>query len=178
MTANEATQLVARLKAAYPRQTIGEDTVAVWVRLLADLDYQDASDAANAHIASSTFFPAIAEIRGLVAERALGLPGWVDAWQQVSDAAEAGAGWTTLAPAVREAAKAIGGQWAIRTTEQPVALRAQFRDAYLELRAAAITGITTPAELRGRTEQALPSSKEYPPWLAKALTSGEGSTTA
>ncbi len=86
MTAREAANLVAQLKAAYPNANIGGDTIKVYAAALADLDREAAQAAVAKVIATARFFPTIAEIRETVAEAACGLPDAEVAWLEVMDA--------------------------------------------------------------------------------------------
>lgn len=63
MTKAETIKLLAILRAAYPNQTITEETVDVYCGMLADLDAEDATKGVKALLAESRFFPTIAEIR-------------------------------------------------------------------------------------------------------------------
>lgn len=144
MKTSEAMKLVAVLKGAYPRQPTDEGTAEVYLAFLADLDYEAANDAIRRLIQTSRFFPTIAEIRGEVAELACGLPSVTEATalvlerHRLSDDELAA---NPLPDAVRKAYRMVGGSWAFRTSENPVALRAQFRDAYAQLRADAVQRI-------------------------------------
>jgi len=56
------------LTAAYPRQITGRNTLAVYAQALADLDPDEVREAVAEHVATSRFFPTIAEIRDKVEE--------------------------------------------------------------------------------------------------------------
>ena len=144
MKESEALTLVAVLKGAYPRQPTDEATAEVYVRFLIDLDHEPAAAAVHRLIQTSTFFPTIAEIRADVAEYECGLPSVTEALELVmernrltDDEIEA----NPLPTEVKQAYRMVGGAWAFRTSENPIALRAQFRDAYGEIRAAAVRRI-------------------------------------
>lgn len=82
MTRSEAIKLVTLLKAAFPRQEMREETLAVYVDALADLDADLAARAVKACVGDLKFLPSIAEIR----ERACpssGLPSGAEAWEEV-----------------------------------------------------------------------------------------------
>lgn len=83
MKASEALKLLATLKAAYPRQELGEETLEVYARDLADLDHEVAVAAVERMRKSSRFFPTIAELRESAAEIRLGAPPPRIAWGQV-----------------------------------------------------------------------------------------------
>lgn len=175
MTQSEALKLVAILKAAYPRQPTDAATSEVYAGFLADLDYEAANEAIRRIITTSRFFPTIAEIREEVAENAVGLPSTTEALalvlerHRLSDEEHAA---NPLPPAVQKAYRIVGGGWAFRTSENPVALRAQFRDAYESIRREEIRGVQrTPAALTPGTKLAaieapkgvpLPQLREVP----------------
>ncbi len=142
MTTDEAGLLIATLAAAYPRQALEPATIEIYTRSLADLDNALATNAVARIIASSTFFPTIAEIRTEAAETACQLPTATEAWLLILDAMHprnaaehnSGVRWAKVPAEGREALKLIGGSWAIQTSENPETLRAQFRRAYDEIR--------------------------------------------
>lgn len=68
MTKAEALRLMAMLRAAWPRQEIGEDTTEVYAGMLADLSYADAKTAVTTLVKTSKWFPTIAEIREQAAD--------------------------------------------------------------------------------------------------------------
>ncbi len=63
MTETQALVLVNAIEAAYPRQSLKEGTVKVYVECLKDLDYEVASRVVYSHIRSERWFPTVAEIR-------------------------------------------------------------------------------------------------------------------
>jgi hypothetical protein len=128
---------VASLRAAYPNANLPAETVAIYAAALEDLDPLDVQEATIALIRSSVYPPTIAEIRQKVAEARLQLPGPVAAWDEAVRRADGR--WDRDAnPLVTEAMQAIGGSWAIRTSENVIATRAQFLKFYGELRAARV----------------------------------------
>lgn len=128
---------VASLRAAYPNAQIPRETVAIYAAALEDLDAADVQDATAALIKRSKWFPTVAEIRETVAERRLKLPGPVEAWTEATGRAD-GTFQGERTPLVTESLNAIGGVWAVKTTENPVATRAQFLKFFNELRDAQI----------------------------------------
>lgn len=74
---------VAALAAAYPRQAVTRDTVAVYVRSLRDLPVDHVEAATRTLMNDSVYFPTIAEIRQVVLERVHPLPQPEEAWEQV-----------------------------------------------------------------------------------------------
>jgi hypothetical protein len=133
---------IASLRAAFPNANLPAETVAIYEAALADLDPADVERAVVARIKTSRFFPTVAEIREQVAETNLALPGPIEAWNQACDSDPG-----ERAPLVTEALRSIGGSWAVRTSENPIAIRAQFLKFYGELRAFAIAS-------QGRTSMA------------------------
>lgn len=63
MTDLQAKKLVAALAAAFPTNKLTDDSMAVYARLLIDLDYDAANASAARLIATSKFPPTVAEIR-------------------------------------------------------------------------------------------------------------------
>lgn len=135
MKTSETTALIARLKAAYPRQPIDRQTVAIYVEFLRDLEFSEAAAAVGELIASSRFFPTIAEIRELVARNAVGDKSAPEAWGEVvAEIRRVGAyGAPQFAdPRVSTAVANVGG-WrhvCLADEDQQGTLRAQFRAAY------------------------------------------------
>ena len=94
-------------------------------------------------VATSTFFPTIAEIRREVAEDYAALPSAAEALALVADRyrlSEAELKENPLPAEVKEAYRLVGGEWAFRTSTNPTTLHAQFRDLYAQIRADAIRG--------------------------------------
>lgn len=63
MTEIQAKKLVAVLVAAFPNSKLTDDTVGIYVRMLADLDYPAANAAVEKLLATSKWPPTVAEIR-------------------------------------------------------------------------------------------------------------------
>ncbi len=118
MTRKEVAGLVAALTAAFPRAEIGENTVRVYIDMLADLDFDEAQAAVKKLMATSTFFPSIAEIRQAVADlRTRHLPEPEEAWEEVMRELRRVGGYLDIygplqfsCEEVRRAVKAIGWQ--------------------------------------------------------------------
>ncbi len=79
----EVAKIVAVLKAAYPRQEIGTDTIRIYSDMLADLEFANALAVVKKSLATSEWFPSIARLRILYAEAALRLPEVDEAWTEV-----------------------------------------------------------------------------------------------
>lgn len=83
MKESEVSRLVQMLKAAYPRQPLPTDTLAVYSAFLSDLEREPGEEAVRTAIATLKFFPTIAEIRELATARRVSLPNTTDAWGEV-----------------------------------------------------------------------------------------------
>lgn len=149
----DAIELVEMLAAAFPKQPLPPQTIAVYARMLRDLDRVAVESAIIGLMATATFFPAIAEIRKAVAEAANDIPDWEVAWDEVTAARRQygsyigprwgndGGFWSS--PLVESALRHVGGYPALCavTYDDEPTLRAQFRDIYRRSRDAAIKRI-------------------------------------
>ena len=146
MNKGEAMKLLATLRAAWPRQEVGQDTAAVYAAMLADLPLEEAKAAVQLLVQTSRFFPTIAEIREKVAEARCGdLTAPELAWGEVQEAiGRVGSYHRPLFanPAIQRAVDAIGWR-AICLDENLSATRARFLDAYKAARAQAIEAVAT-----------------------------------
>jgi hypothetical protein len=122
-------ELIGLLCASYPSASIPAETVKTYARLLADLDPDELEPVVVGHVATSRFFPSVAELRQAVVERRLALPSREEAWERAS-AATADLPIAELTPPERAALDHVGGRYAIRSSEAPSVLRAQFLKAY------------------------------------------------
>ncbi len=130
----ELERVLGGIVAAYqPRTRIAPETVAMYVHALRDLDPEELRDAAAVHMARSAFFPAISELRTLVAERRLDLPSLAEAREQLTRYDR-----DRTHPLVRKARLAVGDSWAWRQSERPEIMVAQAVKTYEELRREAI----------------------------------------
>lgn len=121
---------------AYPNKAIGEETIQIYLRLLADIPADLLKAAALAHVTKSQFFPTVAELRDAGAalmERALGLPNAYDAWNEVCRAITTHGHYRrpefshTL---IQKSVDACGGWRALCMSENQVADRARFFQVY------------------------------------------------
>jgi hypothetical protein len=142
MTASEARALVAQLKAAFPRQEVTKETLAVYARMLADLDVDAAQHAVLGIMAESTFFPAIAEIRERVARNACTLPSVEAALAELDRAVrrfspDDSRTWTYdddwSDPLIARAVHMVGSVAQIWGSRSPGYDRREFKAAYLGL---------------------------------------------
>lgn len=140
MTENDAIELIEMLAAAFPKQKLEPRNIAVYARMIEDFDRTEAEAAILQIVATSTFFPAIAELRGAIAEGRTMLPLWEDAWERLVKIRKAhgsyvgprwgnAVGWDDLTD---QALRVIGGYEAFCAVqyENEGTMRAQFRDAY------------------------------------------------
>ena len=83
MRESEATRLVAKIKASWPRDPLPPETAEAYVECLLDLDVDVAEVALRRAQATLTYRPAIAEMRKLAAQELAGMPTAGDAWGEV-----------------------------------------------------------------------------------------------
>lgn len=142
MTADEARALVAQLKAAFPRQEVTKETLAVYARMLADLDNAATQHAVLGIMAESKFFPAIAEIRERVARNACTLPSVESALAELDRAVrrfspDDSRTWTYdddwSHPLIVRAVHMVGSVAQIWGSRAPGFDRREFKAAYLAL---------------------------------------------
>lgn len=125
---------LAVLVGAYPRASLQPETVAIYAKLLADVN-ADALERAVERIAKrSAFFPSIAELRAEIAEERLALPSPSVAAFQLGT----GVPRTELHPLVAAARDSAGDRWTWRTATNPAALIRSAVRAYEGLREQAI----------------------------------------
>lgn len=128
---------ITRLRDAYPGSVFGDRAVVVYAEQLADLDEDDVEAAVIRLVNVSVHLPRISEIRRDVIEKKLALPAADEAWEMVlKNALERGG--VELPDVARRALKAVGGPWAVRHSENPGTLYAQFRKHYEGIREAEI----------------------------------------
>jgi hypothetical protein len=150
-------------------------TMDLWAVVLADLDYPPAHAALLRHIATSAFFPTVAELRAIVAESTVGRRrSGIDAWRDVKAAIGSTGRYRTPSftdPLVARCVEAIG--WlAICDSEDEMVERAHFAKAYDALAVGAAEDATV-ATLAGVARPALPGgASALAGDLAKRLTGG------
>lgn len=144
-TAKEMRAIFSLLVAAHPGKELGEDTPRAYEAALGDLPV-DLLKAAVLHcLATSRWFPSIAEVRGAAADilaRAQGHPTALEAWGQLrrwlrspKSVIVNGQRYQRRAlpePAMRALA-ALGGEAMVRDSENPTADRARFVEVYNQL---------------------------------------------
>lgn len=137
MTKLEAEKFMAALMAAYPVQTIKQETVQVYTRMLMDLDHGAVQQAIPQLISRCKFFPTIAEITEAAKGAATGLPALADAWSEVERAMlKTGyygrPSWSH--PAIHVAIRGLGGWQEVCRSEDTIALKRRFTSQYREIR--------------------------------------------
>lgn len=142
MTTDESRGLVAQLRAAFPRQELTAETLAVYCRMLADLDAGAAQHAVLGLMAVSRFFPTIAEIRERVARNACTLPSIESALAELDRAVrrfspDDSRTWTYdddwSHPLIVRAVHMVGSVAQIWGSRAPGFERREFKAAYLAL---------------------------------------------
>lgn len=135
--------VIANLARAYPRQAITAEALTLYVQHLADIPDGMLADIGREWIRTERFFPTIAELRALAAERALSLPTDEQALAQVTariawgrDAMDADP--PDVHPLAVAAVRAVGGYPAFRASEKPEVITGQFLRFYRDARAAAL----------------------------------------
>lgn len=83
MTTQQVYKLLAILSAAYPSYQLQEESLRIYAAMLRDLEYDAAQQAAVRHIATSKFFPTIAEFREAAQKVCSPLPEPEEAWEEV-----------------------------------------------------------------------------------------------
>jgi hypothetical protein len=123
---------VAALRAAYPRQDFPDESVRMYVRMLADLDPTLVSAAVHRLVNRSAWLPAVSEIRLEVAEETCPLPTAAEAWTMTVEPMPFRP--VELPIEVRETIRALGGTYTIVHSERPETIRAQFLKDYQQRR--------------------------------------------
>jgi hypothetical protein len=127
--------ILKQLFAAYPNVEVADGTVAMYLRLLADIPTEDLQTVVDQCIAELKFLPTIAEIRERhrTLTRTLAAPTWTEAWELLQRAMrECGAANrpTFSSNPVLERAVGIMGWRDMCLSDNLPVIRAQFRDVY------------------------------------------------
>lgn len=143
------------MKAAYPRLALSDETIQLYTRALQDIEPALLKAAVMHHIASSKWFPTIAELREAAAHllaSASGQPSAYDAWGAVMRQVRLRGRWGVpdLEPLAQQAVNVIGGWSFICDSENVTADRARFIAAYEQL-----------LERKVRQQMELPIVTEY-----------------
>jgi hypothetical protein len=139
-------EILADLKAAFPRQELDQATVRVYVKHLSDLSATYVEQACEGLIQTSEWFPTIRAIREATAELMLSLPSEAEALAQLDARIE----WARTGkqgdepevhPLVHRCLQYTGGWHGFREAERPGAVRAQFTRLYQDVRTAEVRSI-------------------------------------
>ena len=114
------------LRAAYPRASFPPETVTLYAELLSDLPEQEVAEACRRIIRRSMYLPSVAEIRREVMEARHDWPSPGEAWEIVTS----GRAFDHACEPLRDAYRAMGGSWALRTTTNIGAMRHGFERDY------------------------------------------------
>lgn len=135
MTSIEAAKIIATLIAAYPRVDISEETTKLYAKFLQDLDYHQVQAAVVKHIATSPYFPTIAELRqaavDVIPDSNIPLPGeaWAEVTKHMRDVGYTGKP-TFSHPLIEKTIQAMGGWIALCQSEDGMVDRAHFMKIY------------------------------------------------
>jgi hypothetical protein len=135
MTRTEGAQLVGMIASAYPQWKPSQETVAVYVELLHDLDAKEAQNALRSLLMANEYPPAVATIRKKVLELQDGLPlTKSEAWELVMLKVRKEGTYGSPKfedPVVQEVVRAIGFREICQSTNTDT-IRAQFFRLYDE----------------------------------------------
>lgn len=140
MTELQIKKLVAVMVAAHPSSKVSEESIAVYARMLADLDYPAANAAVEQLLATSKWMPTVAEIRERVVSLHAGeVRAGGEAWGSVLKAIRGagryripGADFAFIDPVTAECVAAMS--WVeLCDSENPTADRARFIELYDQL---------------------------------------------
>lgn len=163
MTNKEISKLMALATANFPNMQEKDmgPTLVLWREMLADMPYEVAEAALLKVLATTKFWPTMAEIR----EAALTITGQqgltpAEAWALVEQANErygyyrAAEGMRSLPPLVQTVVRALGGFQEICSSEEPAVVRGQFLKMYEQYAAREREMAVLPANVRGLIEGA------------------------
>lgn len=133
---SEIPQIINFLIHAYPRQEISKGTIDVYKETLKDIDPDLLRAAVLKHISKSPWFPSVSELRDAAAsliEQASGEPDTFTAWAEVMEQVRQVGSWgepTFSSPRIYKAIQGIGGWRELCMSENTIADRARFIEAY------------------------------------------------
>ena len=145
--------ILKQLFAAFPNTQISEGTVAVYMRLLADIPPESLQVAVDQAIATCRFLPTVAELRDtLHGLSAIGQLSWGEAWENVqSEMRRIGSyGVPQFSSELTASVVRSMGWKTLCASENPATDRAQFRDMYNAL-----------ATRREGEQKLLPQAREW-----------------
>jgi hypothetical protein len=131
----EVSELLAYAAAAHPYVNLSKESVAVYVDLLGDLEYEPAKRAVRRLLALNDRFPTAAALRREVARlQGVLAPSATDALNEVMEQMQRSSRGDGIEPwshpAIEQTVAAVGGLWRFRMSEQPDTLRAHFLKMY------------------------------------------------
>lgn len=141
MTEKEWLTTVKGLKTVYPNESFlaNQEAIAIWYRLLSDLDYNAVNAAVQKHICTSKFPPTIADIREACNKFAMvNRKDWLEGWSMITkyigkygyyQPREAIAALKEFDETTGRVAELLGWQ-NLCMSENPAADRANFRQVY------------------------------------------------
>jgi hypothetical protein len=133
-TNNEIVHILGVMAAAFPHFSLSEETLKVYVKMLADLPTNALEQAGSQLIAESKFFPSISEFREMahrLTSKLSGLPTAYEAWQEAIEHCRRGDYTGYSHPLIEKAVHQIGvPYWQTMLVDQEMATRAQFIKAY------------------------------------------------
>jgi hypothetical protein len=136
VTQAESRSLVEALFASYPWLQPQKATIDMYTKALLGLENEEAAWAIGEAVKRSSRVPSISELIELVVTERLGLETASAAWEMILlDKSERP---RPLSGPAERAYRLVGGRHAVRSTDQPGILRAQFLKAYEEFRLEAI----------------------------------------
>jgi hypothetical protein len=152
VTLPQAMRVLRVMRAAWPHRAVSNETAHVYMAMMRDLTYDEATSAVQALIQTSKWFPSIAEIRARVATSRCALEAPELAWGQVQRAISKYGAYQTpvfASAALHQAVESLG--WRnICLDENLAATRARFIDAYRVARERRIDEEATGRRLPGR----------------------------
>ena len=135
---NNIGPILKQLFAAFPNTQATPETIAVYLRLLADIPPEALQVAVDQAIATSKFLPTVAELRDtLHGLTAIGQPSWGEAWEAVqTEMRRIGSyGVPQFADPLTASVVRSMGWKTLCASENQATDRAQFRDMYNALAA-------------------------------------------
>lgn len=162
MSAAATMGVMRQLFAAYPNTAAGTETVAMYVRLLADIPPAALQTVIDQAIATCKFLPSISELRDqyIALQRPLTLT-WADGWSEVQRQIRATGMYGTpqfADPVTTQVVRSMGWR-TLCLSENQVADRAQFRDMYTILAQREETDRRLLPQAREFTAKALPGQR-------------------
>ena len=145
--------ILKQLFSAFPNTQVSEATVAVYLRLLRDIQPDDLQVAVDQAIATCKFMPTVAELRDtLHGLTAIGQLSWGEAWEDVQkEMRRIGSyGGPAFSNELTAAVVRSMGWKVLCASENPQTDRAQFRDMYNAL-----------AARRDSEQKLLPRAREW-----------------